>query len=135
MATEKCRFANFLRKRVIDCNAFGLWMHAHSNYPDHSSHIANILNIDIDFFKRGLRESSFTSDNSERILSYTKFGEALGFETILDIYSPRIGPNLKSVRLSMFKLLIQTQLQYQTIHPLKAQNLRFRSTTLCQEII
>jgi hypothetical protein len=31
--------------------------------------------------------------------------EALGFETILDIYSPRIGPNLKSVRLSMFKFV------------------------------
>jgi hypothetical protein len=97
MATEKCRFANFLRKRVIDCNAFGLWMHAHSNYPDHSSHIANILNIDIDFFKRGLRESSFTSDNSERILSYTKFGEALCFETILDVYIPRIRLNINPV--------------------------------------
>ena len=52
-----------------------------------------------------MRESSFTSDNSERILSYTKFGEALCFETILDVYIPRIRLNINPVWLSIFKFV------------------------------
>jgi hypothetical protein len=46
--------------------------------------IADILQtfyiIDIDVFRRGLRESNFTSGDSKRISSYTKFAEILWFD-------------------------------------------------------
>jgi hypothetical protein len=69
--TEDCPFTQFLRQRIVEYNAFGLWMHAHANLKDDQRHIANILFIDLGSFTMAIRESGLTSEGGDKILYKT----------------------------------------------------------------
>jgi hypothetical protein len=89
--TEDCPFTQFLRQRIVEYNAFGLWMHAHANLTDDQRHIANILFIDLGSFMTAIRESGLTSEGGDKIL-YKTFDAVFGFQTIFE----RITPKLKN---------------------------------------
>ena len=72
MDSENCPLSQFLRKRIIEYGAFGLWMHAHPNRTDDENHIANILFIEAGCFTQAMRESRLTTKSGDRI-SYNNF--------------------------------------------------------------
>jgi len=105
MDSENCPFSQFLRRRIIEYGAFGLWMHAHPNRTDDKNHIANILFIEAGCFTQAMRDSRLTSKSGDRI-SYNNFDMLLGFTTYFETIYPVKDSEFNSkvsIKLKVFK--------------------------------
>ena len=68
MATTDDLFSQFLRKRIYENDAFGIWMHVHRARQNDICHMANVLSINNEYFERALANSKLTSKDGSRIM-------------------------------------------------------------------
>ena len=68
MAKESDLFADFLRKRIFDYNAFGILMHVNKDFMDDAHYLSNLLAIDSEYFVRAIRYSDLSDKTGERNL-------------------------------------------------------------------